>query len=105
MRYIAKNVVAAGIAHRCLTQVAYVIGQKDPVSFEVWFEGTGIVPESLVRKALVEHLDMTPASIIDFLDLRTPIYRKTSMHGHFGLPGFTWENLGLVQDLKSWLSI
>ncbi|MCE5193277.1 MAG: methionine adenosyltransferase [Candidatus Cryosericum sp.] len=105
MRYIAKNVVAAGIAHRCLTQVAYVIGQKDPVSFEISFEGTGIVPESLVRKALVEHIDMTPASIIDFLDLRRPIYRKTSMHGHFGLPGFTWENLGLVQDLKSWLSI
>jgi len=104
MRYIAKNVVAAGIARRCLTQVAYIIGQKDPASFEISFEGTGAVPESQVRDALVKNIDMTPASIIDFLDLRKPIYRQTSMHGHFGLPGFTWEDLGLVQDLKSWLS-
>lgn len=104
MRYIAKNVVAAGIARRCLTQVAYIIGQKDPASFEISFEGTGAVPESQVRDALVKNIDMTPASIIDFLDLRKPIYRQTSMHGHFGLPGFTWEDLGLVQDLKTWLS-
>ncbi len=102
MRYIAKNVVAAGIARRCLTQVAYIIGQKDPASFEISFEGTGAVPESQVRDALVKNIDMTPASIIDFLDLRKPIYRQTSMHGHFGLPGFTWEDL--VQDLKTWLS-
>ena len=105
MRYLAKNIVAAGIAHRCLTQVAYIIGQKEPVSFEISFEGTGVLPESVVRNALAENIDMTPSGIIDFLDLRRPIYRQTAMHGHFGRPGFTWEELGLVQDLKSWLNV
>jgi S-adenosylmethionine synthetase len=105
MRYVAKNIVAAGIAHRCLTQVAYVIGQKDPVSFELSFEGTGAVPESIVRDIVAKSVDMTPTAIIDYLDLRKPMYRQTAMHGHFGRPGFSWEELGLVQELKSWLKI
>lgn len=105
MRYLAKNIVAAGIAHRCVTQVAYVIGQKEPISFEISFEGTGALPESIVRDILADNIDMTPSAIIDALDLRRPIYRQTAMHGHFGRPGFTWEELGLVQDLKNWLHI
>ncbi len=105
MRYLAKNIVAAGIAHRCLTQAAYVIGQKDPVSFEVSFEGTGSLPESVVRDAIVANIEMTPTSIIDYLGLRKPIYRLTSMHGHFGRPGFSWEELDLVRELKNWLKI
>ncbi len=103
MRYIAKNIVAAGIAHRCLTQVAYVIGQKNPVSFELSFEGTGILPETIVRDAIVANIEMTPAAIIKYLDLRKPMYRRTSMHGHFGRPGFSWEELNLVGELKNWL--
>ncbi len=103
MRYLAKNIVAAGIAHRCLTQVAYVIGQKDPVAFEISFEGTGCLPESTVRDAIVRNISMTPAAIIDYLGLRKPIYRSTSMHGHFGQQGFSWEELGLVRELKNWL--
>ncbi|MGB9666249.1 MAG: methionine adenosyltransferase [Candidatus Cryosericum sp.] len=103
MRYLAKNIVAAGIARRCLVQIAYIIGQKDPTSFELSFEGTGVVPESAVREALVKNIDMTPAGIIKLLGLRRPIYRTTAEHGHFGLPGFSWEELGLVQDLKGWI--
>jgi S-adenosylmethionine synthetase len=105
MRYLAKNIVAAGIAHRCLTQVAYVIGQKDPASFELSFEGTGAVPESIVRDVIAKNVDMTPTAIIDYLGLRKPIYRQTSMHGHFGRPGFSWEELDLVRELKNWLKI
>ncbi|MHB8071272.1 MAG: methionine adenosyltransferase [Candidatus Cryosericum sp.] len=105
MRYLAKNIVAAGIAHRCLTQVAYVIGQKDPASFELSFEGTGALPESVVRDAIVANIEMTPMSIIDYLGLRKPIYRLTSMHGHFGRSGFSWEELDLVRELKNWLKI
>jgi S-adenosylmethionine synthetase len=105
MRYLAKNIVAAGIAHRCLTQVAYVIGQKDPASFEVSFEGIGAVPESIVRDAIAKNVEMTPTAMIDYLGLRKPIYRQTSMHGHFGRPGFSWEELDLVRELKNWLNI
>lgn len=105
MRYLAKNIVAAGIAHRCLTQVAYVIGQKNPVSFELFFEGTGVVPESIVRNVIAKNIDMTPTAMIDYLGLRKPIYRQTSMHGHFGRPGFSWEELDLVRELKNWLKI
>jgi len=105
MRYLAKNVVAAGIARRCLTQVAYVIGQKDPASFELSFEGTGMLPESVVQEVLVKNIDMTPTAIIDYLGLRKPIYRQTSMHGHFGRPGCSWEELDLVRELKNWLKI
>ncbi|MHB8106517.1 MAG: methionine adenosyltransferase [Candidatus Cryosericum sp.] len=105
MRYLAKNIVAAGIAHRCLTQVAYVIGQKDPVSFEVSLEGTGTVPDSMVRDVIAKNVEMTPTAMIDYLGLRKPIYRQTSMHGHFGRPGFSWEELDLVRELKNWLNI
>jgi S-adenosylmethionine synthetase len=105
MRYLAKNIVAAGIAHRCLAQVAYVIGQKNPVSFELSFEGTGALPESIVRDVIAKNVEMTPTAIIDYLGLRKPIYRQTSMHGHFGRPGFSWEELDLVRELKSWLKI
>lgn len=105
MRYLAKNIVAAGIAHRCLTQVSYVIGQKDPVAFELSFEGTGILPEAVVRDVIAKNIGMTPTAIIDYLGLRKPIYRATSMHGHFGRPGFSWEELDLVRELKNWLKL
>jgi S-adenosylmethionine synthetase len=105
MRYLAKNIVAAGFAHRCLTQVAYVIGQKDPVSFEVSFEGTGSLPEKRVRDAIATHIGMTPADIIRTLGLRKPIYRATSMHGHFGLADFSWEQVNLISELRNWLNL
>lgn len=105
MRYLAKNIVAAGIAHRCLAQVAYVIGQKDPASFELSFEGTGSLSELVVRDTIAANIEMTPTFIIDYLDLRKPVYRQTSMHGHFGRPGFSWEKLDLTRELKNWLKI
>ena len=91
-RWVAKNLVAAGVAKRCEVQVAYAIGVAEPVSVRVDSFGTSRLDmrqlETLVRK----HFDLTPRGIIDSLELRRPIYRATSYHGHFGRPGFPWEN-------------
>ncbi|MCX7835713.1 MAG: methionine adenosyltransferase [bacterium] len=101
-RHIAKNVVAAGLARKCLIQVAYAIGVSEPVSFMVDTYNTGIMPDEEISKLVSKLFDMTPAGIIDRLDLRRPIYRKTSTYGHFGreLPEFTWERLDYVEKLK-----
>lgn len=93
MRYIAKNIVAAGLADKCLLQIAYVIGVADPVSIMVNTFGTGKVSDEKLKKLIRDNFELTPSSIIKTLDLRRPIYRKTAAYGHFGRreEGFTWE--------------
>ena len=100
-RWVAKNVVAAGLAHRCEVQVAYAIGMARPVSVMVDTFGTECVPVADIERAIGEVFDLRPGAIIDDLDLRRPIYRKTAAYGHFGreLPEFTWERTNKVQDL------
>jgi S-adenosylmethionine synthetase len=92
-RYLAKNIVASGIAKKCEIQIAYVIGQKEPVSLMVNTNGTGIIPDSEIIKIIKENFDLSPRSIIEKLDLLRPIYRKTACYGHFGRndDDFTWE--------------
>jgi S-adenosylmethionine synthetase len=92
-RYIAKNVVAAGIAERALVQLAYAIGVADPVSVMVRTEGSGRIPEEKITDLVRQHFKLTPRGIMEELDLRRPIYRKTAAFGHFGRtePEFTWE--------------
>jgi len=94
MRWVAKNVVAAGLAGRCEVQVAYAIGKAHPVGFYVETFGTELVPIDQIRKAVLEVFDLRPAAIIHDLDLKRPIYAQTAAYGHFGrdLPGVTWES-------------
>jgi S-adenosylmethionine synthetase len=101
-RYIAKNIVAAGLAERCEIQVAYTIGKAQPVSLLVDTRGTGVVHSREMTEMVEREFDLRPAAIIDQLDLLKPIYRKTSNYGHFGreLPEFTWEKTDLVEKLK-----
>ncbi|MEK6693018.1 MAG: methionine adenosyltransferase [Nitrospirota bacterium] len=101
-RYIAKNLVASGIAEKCEVQLAYAIGVPDPVSVLVDTFGTGKIPQEKIIKLVRGHFNMTPAGIIKSLDLRRPIYRKTAAYGHFGRndPGFTWEKTDLASTLK-----
>ena len=101
-RWVAKNVVAAGLAHRCEVQVAYAIGMARPVSVMVDTFGTECVPVADIERAIDEVFDLRPGAIIDDLDLRRPIYRKTAAYGHFGreLPEFTWEATGRADALR-----
>jgi len=103
MRWVAKNVVAAGLAERCEVQVAYAIGKAQPVSMFVETFGTEVVPVERIEKAVREVFDLRPAAIIRDLDLLRPIYKETAAYGHFGreLPNFTWERTDRVADLKS----
>jgi S-adenosylmethionine synthetase len=103
MRWVAKNVVAAGLAERCEAQVAYAIGKAHPVSLFVETFGTETVPVDRIEKAIGEVFDLRPAAIIRDLDLLRPIYQPTAAYGHFGreLPNFTWERTDRVADLKS----
>ena len=102
-RYVAKNVVAAGLAPRCDVQIAYCIGVAEPVSVLVSSLGTGEVPDEILTKAVREVFDLRPYHIIKRLDLKRPIYSKTSCYGHFGreLPEFTWEKTDAVADLRT----
>jgi len=102
-RYIAKNVVAAGIAERALVQLAYAIGVADPVSVMVYTEDTGRVPEEKITQIVRDHFKLTPRGIMEELDLRRPIYRKTAAFGHFGRsePEFTWERTDKAAALKA----
>jgi S-adenosylmethionine synthetase len=102
MRWVAKNVVAAGLARRCEVQVAYAIGKAHPVGFYVDCFGTETVPVSAIQKAVLEVFDLRPAAIIRDLDLLRPIYAKTAAYGHFGreLPEFTWERTDRVDALR-----
>jgi len=103
MRWVAKNVVAAGLAERCEVQVAYAIGKAHPVSLFVETFGTEVVPVERIEKAISDVFDLRPAAIIRDLDLLKPVYQQTAAYGHFGreLPGFTWERTDRVAELKS----
>jgi S-adenosylmethionine synthetase len=103
MRWVAKNVVAAGLARRCEVQVAYAIGKAHPVGLYVETFGTETVPVEHIQMAIREVFDLRPAAIIRDLDLLRPIFRHTSAYGHFGreLPEFTWERTDRVADLRS----
>ena len=92
-RYVAKNIVAAGLAKRCEIQVSYAIGVAEPTSISVNTFGTGAIPESKIEKLITENFDLRPKGLIEMLNLKRPIYRKTAAYGHFGreLPEFTWE--------------
>jgi S-adenosylmethionine synthetase len=102
-RWVAKNIVAAGLADKCEIELAYAIGVARPLSIYVNTFGTNAVPESTIEKAVDEVFDLRPAAIIDELDLRRPIYRKTAAYGHFGreLPEFTWEKRDKVDALRA----
>ena len=101
-RWVAKNVVAAGLADRCEVQIAYAIGMAKPVSIMVETFGTNTIPECTIERAVEKVFDLRPGAIIDALDLRRPIYRKTAAYGHFGreLPEFTWEATTKVDELR-----
>jgi len=101
-RYLAKNIVASGIAKKCEIQLAYVIGQKQPVSIMVNTYNTGIIPEEKIIKIIRKNFDLSPAGIIKKLDLLRPIYRKTACYGHFGRndSDFKWEKTDSVEIFK-----
>jgi S-adenosylmethionine synthetase len=103
MRWVAKNVVAAGLARRCEVQVAYAIGKAHPVGLFVDCFGTETMPVDGIQKAVLEVFDLRPAAIIRDLDLKRPIYAQTAAHGHFGreLPNFTWERIDCVEALRA----
>jgi S-adenosylmethionine synthetase len=103
MRWVAKNVVAGGLARRCEVQVAYAIGKARPVGLFVETFGTGIVPDARIQDAVNEVFDLRPAAIISELDLRRPIYSKTAAYGHFGRDDedFTWERTDRVDALRA----
>ena len=101
-RYVAKHLVASGIADKCEIQVAYAIGVAQPVSWMVEFMGTGKIPESKAVEIVKEVFDLRPAAIIQTLDLLRPIYRKTAAYGHFGRndPDFYWERTDKADQIR-----
>jgi S-adenosylmethionine synthetase len=101
-RYIAKNIVAAGIADRCEVQLAYAIGVAEPVSVRVDAFGTEKISLEKIEKLVHEHFNLKPAGIIKALQLRRPIYKKTAAYGHFGRneAEFTWEQTDKAEELK-----
>ncbi len=105
MRWVAKNVVAAGLATRCEVQVAYAIGKAQPVGVFVETFGTGVVPDEQIQQAVLSVFDLRPAAIIRDLELLRPIYRPTAAYGHFGRPAegglFTWERVNRADALKA----
>ncbi|MBB6334648.1 methionine adenosyltransferase [Schaalia hyovaginalis] len=103
-RWIAKNVVAAGLAKRCELQLAYAIGRANPVGLYVQTFGTGAVEDARIGAAIREVFDLRPAGMIADLDLLRPIYAETSAYGHFGRPGFPWEETNRVEALKAVVS-
>ncbi|NOX36290.1 MAG: methionine adenosyltransferase [Calditrichaeota bacterium] len=105
-RYVAKNIVAAGLAERCGIQVAYAIGVAEPVSLMIETFGTSKVPEDKLYRAVEKVFDFTPKGMITTLELLRPIYRKTAVYGHFGRqdPDFTWERTDRINELRKLLS-
>jgi S-adenosylmethionine synthetase len=99
-RYVAKNVVAAGLADRCEIEVAYAIGVPFPISVMVDTFGTGKASETAISEAIQSVFDLSPAGIIKTLDLKKPVYRKTASYGHFGRDGFSWEKTDKAEALK-----
>lgn len=100
-RYVAKNIVAAGLADRCELQVAYVIGKAEPTSIHIDTFGTGKVSDEKLVQIIREVFDFRPGKIIEYLDLLKPVYRATAAYGHFGRDGFTWERIDKVDELKA----
>jgi len=100
-RWVAKNIVAAGLASRCEVQVAYAIGVVDPVSVMVNTFGTNTISEEKIEEAVSKVFDLTPKGIMEALDLRKPIFRQTAAYGHFGRNEFSWEQTNKVDELKS----
>ena len=105
-RYLAKNVVAAGLAEKCCIQLSYAIGIDRPLSIFAETYGTGTVSRELIERAISESMDLSPKGIIDHLKLRRPIYSRTAAYGHFGRDpepdgGFSWEKLDLIDEIKS----
>ena len=102
-RYVAKNVVAAGIATKCEVQLAYAIGVAEPVSVMINTFGTGVIASDEIARIVRDEFDMRPAAIVEQLDLLRPIYRQTAAYGHFGreLPDFYWERKDRVESLRS----
>ena len=101
-RYVAKNIVAAGLARQCQIQVAYAIGVARPMNVTVYTEGTGVIPDDKLAELIKEHFDLRPKGIIQMLDLLRPIYEKTAAYGHFGRdePEFTWERTDKAAMLR-----
>jgi S-adenosylmethionine synthetase len=104
-RYLAKNIVAAGLADRCTIQLSYAIGVAEPLSIYVDTHGTGQVDEACLEAVLRDVISLTPRGIREHLDLNRPIYARTAAYGHFGRPaedgGFTWEKTDLADRIKS----
>jgi S-adenosylmethionine synthetase len=105
-RYLAKNVVASGLADRCTLQLSYAIGVAKPLSIYVDTHGTGVVPEDVIERAVASVMDLTPRGIRTHLGLNRPIYARTSAYGHFGRApeadgGFSWEKVDLIEALKA----
>jgi len=102
MRYVAKNIVAAGLAERCELEVAYAIGQREPMSVMVESFGTSTVPEEVLVRLILKYFDLTPAGIIKKLDLRRPIYKQTAAYGHFGRTDLSvpWEDTDMAETLQ-----
>ena len=101
-RYVAKNIVAAGLATQCQVQVSYAIGVAEPINITVYTEGTGVVSDDILAKLVREHFDLRPKGIVNMLDLLRPIYTKTAAYGHFGRnePEFSWEATDKAATLK-----
>ena len=106
-RYVAKNIVAAGVAKRCEIQLAYAIGVAHPVSVMVDSFGTGVIPDEDIADMITRHFDLRPAAIIDKLDLRRPIYRQVAAYGHFGRTDLdlTWERTDKAEELREELKL
>jgi S-adenosylmethionine synthetase len=100
-RWVAKNVVAAGLARRCELQVAYAIGVAKPLSIHVDTFGTGSVPDEQLVAAIAKVFDLRPAKIIRALDLKRPIFARTAYHGHFGRDGMSWEATSQKDALRA----
>jgi S-adenosylmethionine synthetase len=102
-RYVAKNIVAAGIARQCQVQISYAIGVAQPLNVTVYTEGTGRIPDAEIAKLVNAHFDLRPKGIIQMLDLLRPIYGKTAAYGHFGRdePEFSWEAIDKVATLRA----
>lgn len=100
-RHVAKNIVGAGLAEKCEVQISYVIGRALPTSVHVNTFGTGKVSDEKLETAITELFDFRPGKIIEYLNLRRPIYRQTAAYGHFGRIEFPWEQLNRVDELKA----
>jgi S-adenosylmethionine synthetase len=102
-RYVAKNVVAAGLARQCQVQVSYAIGVAKPINITVYTEGTGVISDEKIAELVMEHFDLRPKGIVQMLDLLRPIYQKSAAYGHFGReePEFTWERTDKAAALRA----